>query len=447
MVMLSTPPKLYPTSRHRRTLRPARVLVGLGLVGAFSFALLISFVLVSAVPNVTDLQRPPEEAYLRSSQVELLDDENAYLALVKAVNGSVLTGNQLVRYERTIQRGEWDQEVAEEVVESNEEALSSLSKVFQCTSSAYRYAWDQGDKYRFLSERRKDFVKLLYVVPRMLHESDRTSEALEFATAQLRLATMIKRGEGELLSYATGVSLQNGAVETLLELAAADEITRGAYDRLQQAAEDSHDDGSQIRRALKEDYAATWRQINRYVSQDFGDGDGNAFQDALRSYFFHSNRTKTELAEFYCAMLTSIDKPYSLASMPSRNPLFGGDEWSLKYFTTPNSFGDTMLSICLPPAHGVARAKSAANTRLSAVRLILAARRFTVEHDSLPETMEHLIPEYLPAVPLDDFDGQPIRFNKDRGIVYSVGRNLVDDGGDPKKDIVWSVDSFTAEAP
>ena len=39
------------------------------------------------------------------------------------------------------------------------------------------------------------------------------------------------------------------------------------------------------------------------------------------------------------------------------------------------------------------------------------------------------MPDYLPAVPRDPFDGAPFRYSAERRLVYSVGENLVDDGG------------------
>ena len=40
------------------------------------------------------------------------------------------------------------------------------------------------------------------------------------------------------------------------------------------------------------------------------------------------------------------------------------------------------------------------------------------------------------APPRDPFDGQPLRWNPVLGLLWSVGRDLVDDGGDPRADIV-----------
>jgi hypothetical protein len=44
-----------------------------------------------------------------------------------------------------------------------------------------------------------------------------------------------------------------------------------------------------------------------------------------------------------------------------------------------------------------------------------------------------------PAPPRDPFDGQPLRWNPVLGLLWSVGRDLADDGGDPRADIVMEL--------
>jgi hypothetical protein len=77
-----------------------------------------------------------------------------------------------------------------------------------------------------------------------------------------------------------------------------------------------------------------------------------------------------------------------------------------------------------------------------------------LSHDGkLPENLQALVPTYLAAVPDDPFDGKPFRYSPEKKIVYSVGKNLVDDGGsverlkpsghyDPK-DLVYALDKET----
>jgi hypothetical protein len=53
----------------------------------------------------------------------------------------------------------------------------------------------------------------------------------------------------------------------------------------------------------------------------------------------------------------------------------------------------------------------------------IACERFRLKHGGWPAALADLCPEFLPAVPLDPFDGQPLRFAKqnDGVIVHSVG--------------------------
>jgi len=39
------------------------------------------------------------------------------------------------------------------------------------------------------------------------------------------------------------------------------------------------------------------------------------------------------------------------------------------------------------------------------------------------------VPAYLDGVPVDSFDGEPFRYSAEKGLVYSVGKNLTDEGG------------------
>lgn len=78
----------------------------------------------------------------------------------------------------------------------------------------------------------------------------------------------------------------------------------------------------------------------------------------------------------------------------------------------------------------------------------LAVERFRLEYSRLPERLEELVPAYLTAAPIDPVDGQPLRYRRDAGdfVLYSIGRNLIDDGGygfqdadNEDDDIVFSV--------
>ncbi len=64
----------------------------------------------------------------------------------------------------------------------------------------------------------------------------------------------------------------------------------------------------------------------------------------------------------------------------------------------------------------------------------IALKRFQLKHGYYPENISELTPEFLPTIPLDPVDGQPLRYRRNADglfMLYSVGANGVDDGGDP----------------
>jgi hypothetical protein len=75
------------------------------------------------------------------------------------------------------------------------------------------------------------------------------------------------------------------------------------------------------------------------------------------------------------------------------------------------------------------RAKMIALSR--AIVVAAAVERFEHQQGDLPGGFDDLAPEYLAAVPIDPFDGQPLRYVRldDGYVIYSVSDDGTDDGG------------------
>ncbi len=71
------------------------------------------------------------------------------------------------------------------------------------------------------------------------------------------------------------------------------------------------------------------------------------------------------------------------------------------------------------------------NDYVAAARKPHPEGRYKAKHDRLPADLAALVPDFLKAVPLDPFDGQPLRYKADAAglTVYALGENGKDDGG------------------
>lgn len=73
-------------------------------------------------------------------------------------------------------------------------------------------------------------------------------------------------------------------------------------------------------------------------------------------------------------------------------------------------------------------------TQLEMVKTVIALKRYKLRHGQWPETLDALTPEFIPAPPRDLMDGQVLRYRRQSEggfILYSVGKDGKDDGGDP----------------
>jgi hypothetical protein len=92
--------------------------------------------------------------------------------------------------------------------------------------------------------------------------------------------------------------------------------------------------------------------------------------------------------------------------------------------------------------------------QLRTALVAVAIERFRLANNGkLPDQLSSLVPAFLDKVPIDPFDGQPLRFKRtDKGyVVYSIGPDEVDDGGIEapaglKPRSLWDV-TFIVERP
>ena len=65
-------------------------------------------------------------------------------------------------------------------------------------------------------------------------------------------------------------------------------------------------------------------------------------------------------------------------------------------------------------------ARDIANRRISIVAT--KALLYKADNGEFPDTLDKLVPEYLPEIPTDPFDGKPIRYidSDDKIIIYSI---------------------------
>jgi len=145
---------------------------------------------------------------------------------------------------------------------------------------------------------------------------------------------------------------------------------------------------------------------------------------------FNLSQTKALFAEEDIKLVQAAPHHFNEAKLPDLNSSQPGLD---RMILSGNAVGQILYYMAMPAVIPSLATKSKGDTQLQATRTILALRAYQLTHGNLPSDLKALVPEYLDSVPVDDFDGQPLRYSPDRKIVYSVGQNLKDDGGNDSR--------------
>jgi hypothetical protein len=98
---------------------------------------------------------------------------------------------------------------------------------------------------------------------------------------------------------------------------------------------------------------------------------------------------------------------------------------------TPQNSGLFFATSTFESAVKISNVCARSRAELRCTIAALAAERYRLAHHAWPDSLDKLVPEFLPQVPIDPYDRKPLRYQrrKDGVAIYSVGPDGKDDGG------------------
>ena len=92
-----------------------------------------------------------------------------------------------------------------------------------------------------------------------------------------------------------------------------------------------------------------------------------------------------------------------------------------------------LTRLLMPAIDAWAKLAARADAQRQALRLGLAAETYRARHGNFPTQLSDLVPDFIPAIPSDPFDGKPMKMKRtEHGLIfYSIGPDMVDNGGTP----------------
>ena len=118
----------------------------------------------------------------------------------------------------------------------------------------------------------------------------------------------------------------------------------------------------------------------------------------------------------------------AMTAKPYREAQAEWDKWDKEFGETAVGLFTRML---VPALSGAAKRAIEADARHQLARAAVAVETYRAKTAKWPARLDDLVPDYLDAVPMDPFDGKPMRMAAAQGaiVLYSVGPDLKDETG------------------
>jgi hypothetical protein len=393
---------------------------------------------------------PTSGAEVSEFYPEVPDHENAALVMTQAF--ALMRGlpdrrsNQIGRIKIPPRHQPLDVEATtllQEYVELNSLALDKARSAADLTRSRYPVDYTPGPETLLPHlGNLKTLARIEEFRATLAIDSGRTSEATDASLEILKMAKTLN-DDPCLISQLVRIAMIAMSEAVLERRANAAVFDKAELDKVAAALASAEKTNSIARALIGERgsyipcFRMSWSDIKRYSNSSDGGDDGGNGNDL--SYLPESDRQpgifrvtgffERDLLFFLQTMETNI----ALASLQPPGSLATAD-LNEKASQKAKKRLFILSSLLLPSLSKVTAREADSLARLRLVRVAVAVERFRKSNGRFPEKLTDLMPNFLPAIPIDPFDGQPLRYRLlEKGyMIYSVGRDGHDDGGREK---------------
>ncbi len=389
------------------------------LVVLAGFACFGVFFLVSINPVAVS------DSDLRVTRPVVSDESNAFPLLQLAATEIWWPEDRETELDDLSRGTNWNPELAATALARNQKALAMLDAALARPElQVPEFEWDSELPYL------RDWRQLSQVArirANMLFRSGKELEAFDQATSLVRFGNRMQTSQGELLHYLVGLAVKAQALAEMRRWAAQTRFNPEQLVKMVEELRSLRGDGSALAVTLKLEYQRNLKMLaDMRAGKLKGPDAGVPIPRVPFLPIYSASQTRHLFATTTRAVVSSINVPNNKANSPDLEQRRG----IVGLILRGNLVGEMFHGLTMPSVVSVIGKKSQESVQLEATRLTLALRAYQLKNGRLPEDLATLVPEFLKEVPLDDFDGEPMRYSRELKRVYSVSTDFKDNGGE-----------------
>jgi len=412
------------TMRKPRPLIIVAAFIAFGLVVCLTVAAVFSF--LARRPGLTAF----DDSDLIPRRMEIPVVSNAFWTLMKATNVLYWPAPLSRKLDDLSDNTNWDDSLAADVLEKNHALLDSFDAAMQQPCLLVPETKALGEDYLYLGDwrtiSRVESIRV-FALLRAKNEKDAFGSALKI----IRFGHRIENSGGTVIHYLVGSSIKIHGLWLIRQMTAQTSLKETNLVEFIRELDNFRSNKEGLTNALKIEY-----QLDRKYIGDFAAGkiaSTNSDEQAVASIgltpLFSAVKTQRRLAQADRVFRDNISNPFGQMDW-SDLPLVETNASVWKRLIKGNAMGDMIFDLLEPSLKGFCARRCREDVNVTATQLLLALKIYKEQHGKLPESLSELVPEFFPQVPIDDFDGKPFRYLPDRKLIYSVGPDLKDSGGE-----------------
>jgi hypothetical protein len=321
----------------------------------------------------------------------------------------------------------WDDVAADGLLRANQSALEVERQAWQKPSLQVEAVTNQAQEFPYLSGWSR-LGRLALLEAHRSFDLGRQQDGFDEVMQVMRLGQRIEGAEGAQIHYFVGRNLITLGAEYLRYFAAETTLPASNLVAVAKVLGDFEPNPVVLRNLLRTEYGLSANCFDELNTNPIG----------YIGIAFSADRSKRDLAVDLLQTMRALTNYYapgvSLLPVVNTNISIGRRLWR------GNIVGAILNDMQAGDYRPMLTRKCRNTVMVRATRVVLALRAFELEKHRPATSLAELVPDYLAAVPLDEFDGQPLRYSPSHQVVYSVGVCLVDGGGmDPTNNATGNI--------
>ena len=368
--------------------------------------------------NSIDADPPDVSAFTTTSTVPA-DEDNAWCGFVAATNAVKRWGKP----------SDWEKLTPDEIdtlVAENAEAIA----LFQ--NAARRAKWcDAAARHKGFFDNFFPITDFTIMIKLYKAKAERQIARGEIAAAVegvgdlLMLSRTIQSDAEAILCWLVADGARGFALSLAAQIVASgkasDEELRALFGTL--LLIDASTLRKSVQQAINNEFVYVFGDAHRIVRLDVAKALSCEWKQILPTRFsYHPNRTTALYVQLVGKVKELLSSDYDKGAWDSFDSEIETAKPRLFCRLTPNHVGWLLLGAVLPTYNSLAERLARGEFELFAAKVVVAAELYRRKTGHRPESLDALVPEFLPSVPTDPFDhGAALKYDAERGIVWTVG--------------------------